>query len=169
MLSGEVIAFAIVAFLLIFSALGVVFMRNIVHSVLFLAATFVLMAVTYLLLDAGFLAGVQLIVYAGAVAIMIVFAVMLTKRSDLHETNLFNKLTIPGAIVSLLVFLGLSWVFVKTPWNLAERPLNDPQAINKIADLMFGQFVIPFEVAAILLLVALIGAIILALEVKPQK
>ncbi|GAV23662.1 NADH-quinone oxidoreductase subunit J family protein [Carboxydothermus pertinax] len=169
MFSGELISFAVIAFLLIFSALGVVFMRNIVHSVLFLAATFVLMAVTYLMLDAGFLAGVQLVVYAGAVSIMVVFAVMLTKRSDLHETNLFNRQTVPGAILSLLIFLGLSWVLVKTPWNLADHPQVDPMAINKIADLMFGKFVIPFEVAAILLLVALIGAIILALEVKPQK
>lgn len=161
------IAFYLLAVTVLGNALLVVFMRNIVHSVLFLAVTFVAMAGLFLLLDADFLAAIQVLVYAGAVCIMVVFGIMLIRRANMSATNLFNVHLKFGVGVTALVVALLGFLAGSTAWN--ERVTAEPVPVNtagEIGRLMLSKYVIPFEVAALLLLVALIGAIVIAKEVK---
>ncbi|WP_347487825.1 NADH-quinone oxidoreductase subunit J family protein [Desulfoscipio sp. XC116] len=159
----SVIAFYGLAVTILGAATMVVFMRNIVHSVLFLAVTFIAMGGLFLLLDADFIAAVQVMVYAGAVCIMVVFAIMLIQRTDMKATNLFNKQIFAGAGLVALVVAMCAVFAGRTAWTdlvaAGEVPANTVQAIG---ELLLSKYVIPFEVAALLLLVALIGAIVIA-------
>lgn len=159
----SVAAFYGLALTILGAATLVVFVRNIVHSVLFLAVTFVAMAGLFLLLDADFIAAVQVLVYAGAVCIMVVFGIMLIQRADMKATNLFNKqLFAGGGLVALVVAL-CAVLAGRTAWTelvaAQEVPANTVQFIGT---LLLSKYVIPFEVAALLLLVALVGAIVIA-------
>lgn len=161
----EVGAFYVLAAIILGSATLVVMLKNIVHSVLYLAVCFVSMAGLFLLLDADFLAAVQVLVYAGAVCIMVVFGIMLIKRGDMGSTNLFNAQTkVAGAVVALVIAL-CGFLSAKSQWVVSTVSVPE-KTIDNIATLLLSKYVIPFEVAALLLLVALIGAIVLAKEVK---
>nr|WP_104371983.1 NADH-quinone oxidoreductase subunit J [Desulfocucumis palustris] len=158
------VAFYVLAAHIVVSALLVVCVRNIVHSVLWLAVCFVAMAGLFLTLDADFLAAVQVMVYAGAVCIMVVFGIMLIRRSDMGHSNLFNGQTkIAGGVVALVIVL-CGALSARTQWLLSPNEVP-AETVDNIATLLLSKYVIPFEVAALLLLVALIGAIILAKEV----
>lgn len=159
------IVFWIIAGVTILAALAVVNLTNLIHSALWLVVVFVGVAATYLVLEAEFLAAVQVIVYAGAIAILIVFGVMLTRKGDIRESNLFNNYRIGGGIISLGLMLTLISTIVKTQWTVDKvtAPVND---VGQLAQNLLGQYVVPFEIAAILLLVALVGAIIIAREVR---
>ncbi len=164
------VVFFIFAIMAVAAAWGVVTSKNIVHSALYLALSFAGVAVLYVLLNADFLAAVQLLVYTGAVAIMIVFAVMLTLRGEVNESNLENRSWFWGALVSILVFIMIilvvltnsDWRILPTPWTSASSTLD-------LSWLLMQQYMVPFEVAAILLTVALIGAVVLAKGVKESK
>ncbi len=158
------VAFYVLAAHIIVSALLVVFMKNIVHSVLWLAVCFVSMAGLFLTLNADFLAAVQVMVYAGAVCIMVVFGIMLIRRTDMGQSNLFNGQTkIAGGVVALVIVL-CGALSARTQWLVSSDSVPE-KTVENIATLLLSKYVIPFEVAALLLLVALIGAIILAKEV----
>lgn len=164
------VVFFIFAIMAVAAAWGVVTSKNIVHSALYLALSFAGVAVLYVLLNADFLAAVQLLVYTGAVAIMIVFAVMLTLRGEVNESSPENRNWGWGALVSILVFVMIilvvltnsDWRILPTPWTSASSALD-------LSWLLMQQYMIPFEVAAILLTVALIGAVVLAKGVKESK
>ncbi|MDQ0287576.1 NADH-quinone oxidoreductase subunit J [Desulfofundulus luciae] len=158
-------AFYLLAATILGSALLVVMLRNIVHSVLWLAVCFVAMAGLFLTLDADFLAAVQVLVYAGAVCIMVVFGIMLIQRGDMGSTNLFNSQTKAAAGVVALVLVVCGYLAATTPW-VSPAVAVPEKTVENIAEIMLSKYVIPFEVAAILLLVALVGAIFLAKEVK---
>ena len=156
--------FAIALFTLL-SALAMVSMKNIVHSALFMIMAFFGVAATYITLHADFLAAVQILVYAGAIAIFIVFGVMLTVRGNIKQTNLFSKNVGLAAVVSLAMIGVVVYAVTGTNWNLSSAAAPAETA-SQISELMLSKFVVPFEVAAILLTVALLGAIIIAKEVK---
>lgn len=158
-------SFWIISIVVLLSALGVVMLNNIIHSALSLVVTFIGVAGLYLLLEAEFLAAVQILVYGGAISIIIVFAIMLIQREEMHETNLFSKLKIPGALVALGFTGVVAWLIFNTKWAVSQATegLVD---VGSLAELMLGDYVIPFEIAAILLLVAMVGAIVIAREVK---
>lgn len=159
------LVFWIVAGITIIAALAVVNLTNLIHSALWLVVAFVGVAITYLILEAEFLAAVQIIVYAGAIAILIVFGVMLTRRGDIRESNLFNNYRVAGGLVSLGLMAIIVSMVVKTQWALEMAAVPD-NGVGRLAHSLLGQFVIPFEIAAVLLLVALVGAIIIAKEVR---
>ncbi len=159
------VAFYLLAATILGSALLVVMLRNIVHSVLWLAVCFVAMAGLFLTLDADFLAAVQVLVYAGAVCIMVVFGIMLIQRGDMGSTNLFNSQTKAAAGVVALVLVVCGYLSATTQW-VGTAVAVPEQTVENIADILLSKYVIPFEVAALLLLVALVGAIFLAKEVK---
>lgn len=162
------IIFWLITFVVVGSALAVVLLRNIVHSALFLIVTFVGVSGIYLLLQADFLAAVQLLVYAGAVAILIVFGVMLTVRGDIKNSNMFNNYRLSAAALALVFFLLVERIVLKTDWVLSTAAVPD-STVAPIAHALLSDFVVPFEAAAVLLLVAMIGAILLARgEGKPQ-
>lgn len=144
-------------------ALGVVLARNIFHSALFLILSFLGVAGIYVLLEAPFLAAVQVFIYIGAVAVLIIFAIMLTRRlpgAGIRQVN--NQWGVAG-FVSLVLFAALAFLLWGVGWQIAEGV----PAATSVADLgkaLLTDYVLPFEVAAVLLLVSLVGAIIIARE-----
>lgn len=161
------VIFWLVAAAVVATAVAVVALKNIVHSALYLILTFVGIAAVYLLLEADFLALVQVLVYAGAVAILIVFAVMLTQKDDVKRSNMFNNYKWFGALLSLGLFLLISRLVLANEFTIVN--VATPSTIGPVAESMLTQYVISFEVAAVLLLVAMVGAIILAKGVKDHR
>lgn len=159
------LVFWFLALVIVTAALGVVFLKNIVHSALCLIVAFLGVAGIFLTLQAEFLAMVQVLVYGGAVSVLIIFAVMLIQKGDMQGTNLFGRLRNPGIILSLVFLALLAW-FVNSAGNGLLPGDFSAGTVRAISELMLTQFVIPFEVAAILLLAAMVGAIIVAREVR---
>jgi len=160
--------FYVLAAVILGSAILVVTLKNLVHCVLWLAVSFIAIAGLYMMLNADFLAMVQILVYAGAVCIMVVFAIMLTQRRDMGHSNLFNTQFKAAGLVALLTALVSGFMGVRTAWTVSGASAP-PKTVEAIAELLLTKYVIPFEVAALLLLVALIGAIILAKEVQSDE
>jgi NADH:ubiquinone oxidoreductase subunit 6 (subunit J) len=157
------IVFFIFAILAVASAWGVVTSKNIVHSALFLALSFTGVAVLYILLNAEYLAAVQLLVYTGAVSIMVVFAVMLTLRGDVSESSPVTKKWGWGALVGGLVFVIVTLVILTNgDWRILPMPMDSTGITVEVSKILLQWYMIPFEAAAILLTIALIGAVILA-------
>ncbi|GEA15163.1 NADH-quinone oxidoreductase subunit J [Moorella sp. E308F] len=153
--------FWLLAAIITASALAVVILKNIVHSALYLVLTFAGVAGLYILLGAEFLAAVQLLVYAGAIAVLIVFAIMLTRRGDIRASNLFNVNYLAAAVVSLALFIVITLATARIYW--VATPGQAPAGnVGAIAEAFLGPFALPFEIAAVLLLVAMVGAILLA-------
>lgn len=154
------IAFYALAALCLAAAAGVIFQKNLVHSALCLALTFIGIAGLYVLLQADYLAAVQLLVYNGAVAIMIVIGVMLTQQGDMGNSNPSNKLMLPAAVVTAAL-LGVSgWAIYATKWTVSSQVPG--VSLDAITKLLFNDYAIALEAAAVLLLVAMVGAITLA-------
>lgn len=162
----SVLAFWILAFIIIVAGLGVVFLKNIVHSALALIATFIGVAGIYLTLHSEFLAAIQILVYAGAIAILIIFGIMLITRGSgkMDETNLFGRHKISAGIVVLVMISVVSFLILQTPWQTTVE-LNEA-VMGDIARLIFYDHVVAFELAGILLTAAMVGAIIIARGVK---
>jgi NADH-quinone oxidoreductase subunit J len=159
------VVFWLIAGVTVVSALAVVSLRNIVHCALWLVVSFIGVAAVYLLLEAEFLAAVQVLVYAGAISIIIVFGVMLTRRGDIRESNLFSKYRHSGGIVALGFFLVAGYLISQTQWR-DDLVSVQGDTISLIAGSLLRDYMIPLEAAALLLLVAMIGSIILAKGVK---
>ncbi len=159
------LVFAGISGITILSALVVVMSRNIVHSALALILAFLGVAATFFQLGAGFLGLVQILVYAGAISVLIIFAIMLVMNVDASKSNpaqpsLATRLL--GALVAILLAAGTGaaiWVSQLLP-GAGSLPVED--AVGAIAELLLGNYVIAFEAAAVLLLLAAVGAIILA-------
>ena len=152
--------FWIFAALMLGSAFIVVHGNNLVRSAFSLLATFFSAAVFYVMLGADFLAGVQLLVYVGGILTLLVFGVMLTNRIyNLNlETHTFQ--VVPGALVSVAVFVILTTVIVRTPWSQAAL-IEEGPTTPIIGRALMTEYVLPFEIASVLLLVALLGAAML--------
>ena len=156
------IAFGILAAAIAFSAIRVVTTDNLVHAALYLVGVLAGAAGIYLLLAAEFLAVVQIIVYVGAIVVLFLFGIMLTKAQIGKAAHLTGA-TWPVALVIALVLAGLlGYVLTKAFGNqkVSETRIIGSTAI--VSDSIFGQYLIPFEVVSVLLLAALIGAIVLA-------
>ena len=164
------IVFIALAGITLLAALGVVLSRNIMHAALFLVLTFLGVAGIYFQLNAGFIGLVQIMVYAGAISVLIIFSIMLVMDVEIGKTNLFNQ-SVPtiltGVYVSVLLVCGLAGAIWFTKWPVSSIQAVD-QGVEKLAGLLLGPYVVSFEVAAILLLVAVFGAIILAKGVEDK-
>lgn len=141
------------------SALGVVMTRNLFHAALFLVVSFLGVVGLYLTLAADFLAAVQLLIYAGAIAILLIFAIMLTRESV--RANVENRQWPSAVIIAVLVFVLVGTVVLWTQWPVSAAQPVFP-TINALAEALFNQYVLPFEIASVLLLAAMIGALVLA-------
>jgi len=169
-MTGEQIFFIIVGAVTLLSALMVVTSRDLVHAALWLVATLFGVAMIYTTLNAGFLAVVQVVVYIGAIAILFIFAVMLTRRQSNDTGPAVNSNWWLGALVAVLTFAGLSFMllqwggFEKTP---ASMPIGfDTVTLLGEALTSVNGYVLPFEVASVLLVAALVGAVYLAFNKK---
>ncbi|MFC1912621.1 NADH-quinone oxidoreductase subunit J [Chloroflexota bacterium] len=160
---GFDIAFWILAVVGVAASLMVVLQRDVFRAAISLVMCFLTVAGIYVTLSADFLAAAQVLVYVGAISILIILAIMLTR--DVHKGSPANKLRIPTFIVAIL-FLGvLSYAMIRTPWQVsAELPLAPTTAA--LALKLFGEngFILPVEIAAVLLLAAILGAIVLVRE-----
>ena len=191
------IVFWVLSVLAIGGSLGVVLVKDLFRAALLLVVVFIAVAGFFVLLNAEFLAVVQVLIYAGAIAILIIFAIMLTR--DVQHGNLPNRFQIPAATLAAVLLAVLVAVAVDTKWDLlagqaqsraqavqtsAVRTLESPGDLAGLeragfatvdertaaqeaglADLLIGDFVLPFEAVSLLLLAAVIGALAL---VRPR-
>ncbi len=152
-------AFFVLAASTVGSALATVTVRNIFHAAMFLAVSFVSVAGLYITLQADFLGIVQILIYAGAVGVLMVFAIMLTHRPE--QGNQPSGIRASALLVAALLAIVVVWVVVQTAWPQSNaQPLQD--TVPALADALFGPYVLPFEVASVVLLAAMVGAIVLA-------
>ena len=169
-MTGEQIIFLIVALVTLVSALRVVTTGNLVHAALWLIATLFGVAVIFALLDAGFLAVVQVVVYIGAIAILFIFAVMLTRKDMRDQGPQLNKNWWFGALLAGLTFGGL--YFLLQGWSgLTKTAADLPSGFDAVGELgnalvSPNAYVLPFEVASVLLVAALVGAVYVAFNRK---
>ena len=160
---GLTIAFWLLAGIGILAALGVVLLRNVFRAALSLVLCFLTVAGLYITLSADFLAAVQILVYVGAISVLIILAIMLTR--DVQHGSPSNKLRIPAFIVAVLFLGAVAFAMVNTRWQIAGISPQEPTT-SIIAVKLFGEggFILPVEIAPVLLLVAILGAIVLVRE-----
>ena len=191
------VVFWILGIVAIGAALGVVLIKDLFRAALLLVLVFISVAGFFVLLNAEFLAVVQVLIYAGAISILIIFAVMLTR--DVQRGNLPNRLQMPAVLFAALLLAALVVVAIDTDWNLIPEEVQEKvslvqtsavtiietedletsgfttgaeQAAAKeagLADLLIGDFVLPFEAVSVLLLAALIGALTLMRPRPPES
>ncbi len=158
----RLVTFGILSLLMLGAALGVVLFANIVYSAFLLGGVFISMSGIYILLNADFVSAAQILVYVGAVNVLILFAIMLVnKREDFKplKNGWFRQGS--TALVCAGIFTLLSTVSISTPWKISTTaPLAS--SIVPLAKHFFTDFLLPFELASVLLLMAMVGAIILA-------
>ena len=183
------VVFWILSVMAVVGALGVVMVPDLFRAALLLIVVFIAVAGFFILLSAEFLAVVQVLIYVGAIAILIIFAVMLTR--DVQHGNLPNRMQMPAAVLAALLFAALVAVAVDTQWEflpaeqqervdlvqtsavttltgdvLTEAGITGPEEQSEVqtaglADLLISDYVLPFEAVSVLLLAALIGALVL--------
>ena len=183
------VVFWILSVMAVVGALGVVMVPDLFRAALLLIVVLIAVAGFFILLSAEFLAVVQVLIYVGAIAILIIFAVMLTR--DVQHGNLPNRMQMPAAVLAALLFAALVAVAVDTQWEflpaeqqervdlvqtsavttltgdvLTEAGITGPEEQSEVqnaglADLLISDYVLPFEAVSVLLLAALIGALVL--------
>jgi NAD(P)H-quinone oxidoreductase subunit 6 len=155
------VVFLLVAAVTLVSAAMVAFSRNIIYSAFSLLGTFAGVAGIYVFLGADFVAGVQVLIYVGGILVLILFAVMLTHRiTDVQITNRAAGRVPALAIVAILLAL-LVQTIRETNWAKAKEIIYAPTSAQ-IGDLFLQNYLLPFELASLVLLAALIGAVVLA-------
>ena len=173
MLLGEIILYGLLALLVVVSALGILTAKNAIYSVLFLVLNFATVAVLYLILGAPFIALAQVSVYAGAIMVLFLFVVMLLGAEAIGGGQR-RRVHIALALIAAVVFLAeLGLYLFFRPTLLAAEPLPalSPEFASPaaIGSLLFSQYLLPFEITAIILLSAVIGAIYLTPRERPVK
>lgn len=155
------VAFGILALAMVLAAIGVVRTQNVVHAALYLVVVLAGAAAQYILLAAEFVAWVQVLIYIGAVVILFLFGIMLTRApmGDLEGLN--NRQGLP-AVVATLALVGTLTALLVDAFSDQEIVLDAPTPTADIATQVFKVYVVPFEAVSILLLAALVGAIVLA-------
>jgi len=165
----------VLAVISVVAAVAVIRFQDLFRAALMLVVTFLAVAGLFVLLSAEFLAAVQVLIYAGAISILIVFAVLLTR--EVERGNPSNRLRLPALLGAGLIFAVLAFVVVRTDWRLLENTLS-PESLDKaeevfaatpqwLASLLLREWVLPFEVASVLLLAAILGSLVLVRERQP--
>ncbi len=160
---GLEIAFWILAVVSVAAALAVVLLRNVFRAALALVLCLLAVAGIYVTLSADFLAIVQILIYVGGISVLIILAIMLTR--DIHHGSLSNKLRMPALVVSILFLGAVGYATTNTLWQISGAPPVEPTTAG-LAGKLFGEggFILPVEIAAVLLLAAILGAIVLVRE-----
>lgn len=160
----QIVSFGILAAMMIGTALGVVLLPKIVHSAFLLAGVFISISGLYILLNADFVAAAQILIYVGAVNVLILFAIMLVNKQE-DFAKIPNRLIrkVATGVVCLGLFGLLGTMILVTPWSLSTTsPGLIDNTIVEIGKHFFSDYLLPFELASVLLLMAMVGAIILA-------
>lgn len=162
-MNGENVAFISLAALTLISAFGVVQSRNVLHAGYWLLPCFVGIAGLFAALSAHFFFVVQLLIYAGAILVLILFALMLTRDVMNPAVPQQNRLVGWAVAICSAFAVGATWILTKYDWRTTTAtPQGAAEQTRALGDSLIGQFAIPFEVSSLLLLAALIGAIVLA-------
>jgi NADH-quinone oxidoreductase subunit J len=158
------VAFVIIAILTLAGALAAATLPKLIHAALSLVVTFLGVAAFFFLLGAEFVGLVQVFVYVGAVAVLIVFTVLLTRRETIIPD--FNW---TGAVVAIAVFTGLVWTILKTTSLSTAAPQIPALTVKRIGEVLMTDFIWPLQCVGLLLTAALIGALILVMEEKKRQ
>ncbi len=158
----SVAAFIAIAVFTLAGALAAACLRKLIHAALCLVVAFLGLAAFYFFLGAEFVGLVQVFVYVGAVAVLIVFTILLTRRED-EDAPGFNW---GGVFVAAAVFAGLSWAILKTPSLSVAAPGIEPLTVKRIGEMLMTNYVWPLQCVGLLLTAALIGALVLVMEEK---
>lgn len=156
--AGPSLAFWVLAGVTLMAALGVMLSRNLIHAVLFLILTFIGVAGFFALLSAEFLAMAQIVIYVGAISVLVLFAILLTPRAG--RENGETRMLLPAVLLSVCVAAVFLFVIHDTAWpTVTEAPQFNP---SQLGDALTNTWVLPFEIASVLLTAALVGSIMLA-------
>jgi NAD(P)H-quinone oxidoreductase subunit 6 len=162
--SVQLVSFGVLAFMMIATALGVVLLSNIVYSAFLLGGVFLSISGLYILLNADFVAAAQILIYVGAINVLILFAIMLVNKKEDFST-LPNRWLRQGAtaLVCIGLFALLGTMALITPWQFSTTSADVVEnTIVVLGEHFFSDFLLPFELASVLLLMAMVGAIVLA-------
>jgi NADH-quinone oxidoreductase subunit J len=170
----ELILFLLLALVAVAAALGMLLSRNAVYSALFLVLNFVTVAVFYLLLGAPFIAMTQITVYAGAIMVLFLFVIMLLGTERLAPSNVLPyQKWLAGGLAVILAVEATYLLLVRARSALLLTPpadaANTVESLRELGMLLFSEYLLPFEVTSILLLVAMIGAIVLTRREKGRQ
>ena len=155
--------FIAISIMTLIAAMGVVTARNLFHAALFLILCFFGVAGLFVTLEAEFLAAAQVLVYIGAISVLIIFAIMLSRGMMIGRAPMENEQWLLSAVVSVLLFGALVFILFQVNWPVVEEAIS-ATAIADIGVALVTTSVVPFLVVAVLLSVALIGAIMIARE-----
>ncbi len=160
------IFFYVIAAVMAFSAIRVVTVKNVVHAAMYLVLVLAGVAAQYILLASEFLAATQVLIYVGAIVVLVLFGVMLTRAKLGQDVNLTNDYWYVGAFTAVILFALLATSLLD---QFGDEPLDQANAetqlvgnTEQVSDAIFGAYVVPFEAVSVLLLAALVGAIVLA-------
>ena len=156
------VAFILIAILTLAAALAAASLPKLIHAALSFAVTFIGIAAFFFLLGAEFVGLVQIFVYIGAVAVLIVFTILLTRRDDEKDRG-FNW---SGVAIAIAVFGGLLWAIFKTQSLSIAAPQIEALTVKRVGEVLMTGFVWPLQCIGLLLTAALIGALILVMEDK---
>lgn len=155
-------AFIVIAILTLAGALAAASLPKLIHAALCLVAAFIGIAAFFFLLGAEFAGLVQVFVYVGAVAVLIVFTILLTRQAD-ENTGRFNR---GGGTIALTLFGGLIWAILQTPGLSIAAPQIDALTVKRIGEVLMTDYIWPLQCVGLLLTAALIGGLILVMEEK---
>jgi NADH-quinone oxidoreductase subunit J len=153
--------FYFLSFLAVLSALMVVFSKNPVYSVLYLIITFFAIAGHYILLNAQFLAAVHVIVYAGAIMVLFLYVIMLLNLNTETEPHKSNFLKVAATVCAGLLLIVMVGSLKGSELLAKQAPTSDVGLVKNLGKVLFQDFLLPFEIASVLLLAAMVGAVML--------
>ena len=163
------IVFWILSFLTVLGGLAAVTLRNTVHCALALTVAFAGLGMLFLQLDAQFAGFAQVLVYIGAVAILVVFAILLTRGSDTPKDGIFSRTWFAGTAIAAAVFAVLGWAVIQILHALPNETAAPVVTVNQIGNALLGRYVLPLEIVALLLTAALVGAVMVAMHEKGES
>jgi NADH-quinone oxidoreductase subunit J len=161
--------FIILALVTVIGAIGALSLRNLIHCALSVTVAFAGLAALYLQLDSQFVGFAQILVYIGAVAILIVFAVLLTRGSEAPEQSILSSSWLKGIGVALAVFGVLAGIIVRSSVTHGSLPSAPEPSIRQLGEQLMTIYLLPLEVIGLLLTAALIGAVIIAMHDKEVR
>ncbi|GJM37945.1 MAG: NADH dehydrogenase [Acidimicrobiales bacterium] len=153
--------FGVIAVSMLYAAIRVVTTSNVVHAALWLVVALAGVAANFILLGSEFVAVTQVLVYIGAVVVLFLFGVMLTRASLGDDESVAQEKRSMAAVVGVLLFGVMAFALIDT-WSDDRLVIDEPQQVTEVSDSIFSQYIIPFEAISVLLLAALIGAIVVA-------
>jgi NADH:ubiquinone oxidoreductase subunit 6 (subunit J) len=160
------IVFYLIAGLSVAGALAAVLLKNTVHCALAVTVAFAGLALMFLELDAQFAGFAQILIYIGAVAILVVFAILLTRGSDTPTDTVFSKKPLVGLVTAAGIFAIFGWAILHSAQFLPHEATTPTVTVMDIGNALMGRYVLPLEIVALLLTAALIGAVIVAMHEK---